>query len=177
MSEAAAHSAGRAAADVEAHAEADGIPMHLLAEIGHRRGRQPLNVSPSNVRSTNRPRQVGAIAASSINAADASSDSDMIALRPHASDTAPANSTATAITPLGSESESALPAALTPYSRLNSGINGCTQYSNPNVATPAAEHGQIRPPKGGRAVAYESAGAHGPAADSRSPHTRASRRA
>jgi hypothetical protein len=23
-------------------------------------------------------------------------------------------------------------------SRLNSGINGCTQYSKPNVATPAA---------------------------------------
>jgi len=41
----------------------------------------------------------------------------MMPLRPRASETAPANRSATAITPVGSDSDSALAAALTPYRR------------------------------------------------------------
>jgi len=66
-----------------------------------------------------------------------------------ASDIAPENSSAMPSTPLGSDSESALAAALTPNSRLNCGISGCTQYNRPNVAMPAANSAQLARRKAG----------------------------
>lgn len=62
----------------------------------------------------------------------------MMAFRPHASDIGPANNMVTANTAVVSDRDSALSAAFTSNCRLNSGIKGCTQYSNPKVATPAA---------------------------------------
>jgi hypothetical protein len=103
----------------------------------------PLSVRPSTVRSASKAGQLGAAAMSKVSSAEQSIDAAMIPLRPRASETAPANSSATPITPVGSESESALPASLTPYCRLNSGISGCTQYKRPNVATPTANNARL----------------------------------
>jgi hypothetical protein len=66
------------------------------------------------VRSASNASQLGAIAVSKVRSAEQSVDAAMIRLRPRASETAPANRSATAITPVGKESDSALPASLTP---------------------------------------------------------------
>ncbi len=66
------------------------------------------------MRSASNASQLGAIAVSKVRNAEHSVDAAMIRLRPRASETAPANRSAMAITPVGNESESALPAALTP---------------------------------------------------------------
>jgi len=84
---------------------------------------------------------------------------------------------AIAIVALGRDSDSAPLRAPTPNCRLNSGISGCTQYSSPNVATPAATG------RGWRAGSPACRGGSGPAAAGArrgvhgAPHTAASRAA
>jgi hypothetical protein len=98
----------------------------------------PPRVSPNNVRNSGKLCQVGAAADSKTISEEDDNDAVMMALRPQASDIGPASSMLTANTALLSVRDSALSAALTSNCRLNSSINGCTQYSKPKVATPAA---------------------------------------
>jgi hypothetical protein len=95
-------------------------------------------VSPNSARNSRKLCHVGAAADSKTISVEDSNDKVMMAFRPQASDIGPANSMVTANTALVSDRDSALSAALTSNCRLNSGINGCTQYSKPKVATPAA---------------------------------------
>ena len=59
--------------------------------------------------------------------AEARNEATITGLRPHASESEPVTSMATASRPVVSESERLLAAAPTPNSRENSGISGCTQ--------------------------------------------------
>ena len=75
---------------------------------------RPLKVSPSKVRTTSSAVQSGITAVTSTSTADDSSDTTITDLRPHASDSAPANNIANASTPVVSDNDSAAPASLTP---------------------------------------------------------------
>jgi Raf kinase inhibitor-like YbhB/YbcL family protein len=69
----------------------------------------------------------GTTAVTSVSSAEASRESVMIACRPHASDSAPTTSSATARTAVVTDSDRLLVAALTWNVRANSGISGCRQ--------------------------------------------------
>ena len=99
---------------VEAHTETDGFRMDLLAEIGHRNRRQPAQCKAEQGAKRQQREPAGRDCSEQVRSAEQSVDAAMICLRPRASETAPANNSATAITPVGNESESALPASLTP---------------------------------------------------------------
>ncbi|KAG9567892.1 hypothetical protein KCV01_g19981, partial [Aureobasidium melanogenum] len=120
--EAATHATDGVATDVEPHGETQRVGMDLLADVGHRHGRKV--------------DQFGAIAVARTSNEEPSSDASITGLRPHMSDKAPANSIATASTPVVTDNDNELPAASTPNERENAGSNGCTQYSSPNVAKP-----------------------------------------
>ena len=66
------------------------------------------------MRTSNSAVQSGITAVTSTSTADDSSDTAITDLRPHASDSAPANSIANASTPVVSDNDSAAPASLTP---------------------------------------------------------------
>ena len=66
------------------------------------------------MRTTSSAVQSGIIAVTSTSTAELSSEATISDLRPHASDSAPANSIANASTPVVSDNDSAAPASLTP---------------------------------------------------------------
>ena len=103
----------------------------------------PPRVSPNKARSSKNVCQLGHAAVAKAIIVEDSNDKVITFLRPWASETGPANNMLSANAALGSDKDRALSAALTWNCRLNSGINGCTQYSNPKVATPAANMAKL----------------------------------
>ena len=75
---------------------------------------KPLSVRPSKVRTTSSVVQSGINAEASTSSADASVDTTMTDLRPHASESAPTNNMPNASTNVVSDSDKALTASLTP---------------------------------------------------------------
>src|ERR1700754_993689 len=97
---------------------------------------KPASVTPSNARRRRNDDQFGAMTVSSTSTEEPSNDASMLGLRPTATEIAPANSIATAMTPVVSDNDKLLLVASTLNARENAGISGCTQYNRPNVAKP-----------------------------------------
>jgi hypothetical protein len=87
----------------------------------------PAKVTPASVRSRSNAPHRGAKADMSMRTDDASNDPTIICVRPRDSENVPATSIAGARIPVVNESGKLLSAALTPNSRANTGMSGCTQ--------------------------------------------------
>ena len=121
------HAPERVAGDVEAHREPDRRAIHLLGQISHRHRWNARERKAGQRPKPDQRRPVRRKEAANVAAAAAAKEAVMTALRPNASDSAPAQNIATANTPVAADNERLAAAGEIEKARAKPGIMGWTQ--------------------------------------------------